>query len=195
MFTQACMEVHTSTAAAHARACFEELPTHVVAARGRITLQPHAPFWIMSCSGMAAKLLRTSSLRLVGRRLRAFAQPAEIAKLEQATRASMVPGRAYLSLATETGHVHVAIQASESAAGDMQIEVLLFCAEQDACFEEIILDDIPSQDTKEGKEYPDKDLAMSPVEHDDDEVFTGVGTDWAKTEPPPSSTTSDSVTE
>jgi len=92
-----------ATRAQSARACFEELPTHVLSNRGRITLDPVAPFYITSCSGMAAKLLRTTSFGLAGRRLHSIAQPTEVAKLEQATRAALeMPHQCtYLSLATE----------------------------------------------------------------------------------------------
>jgi len=54
-------------------------------------------------SQMAAKLLRTISSGLAGRRLHSIAQPTEVAKLEQATRAALeMPHQCtYLSLATE----------------------------------------------------------------------------------------------
>jgi len=50
--------------------------------------------------------------------------------------------REYVSLATETGQVHVAIQTCKSTAGRMQIEVLLFPAEEESYFNEIALDSI-----------------------------------------------------
>lgn len=161
---------------------------HILAARGRIVLDPVAPFCITSCSGMAAKLLSTSSSRLAGRRLRAIARPAEVAKLEQAARAALEPHqRAYLNIATDSGHVHVVIQLCESTAGHLQIEVLLFLAEQarDPCLEEIVLDNIWSQAKSSSEsDSPDnfRDLVMSQVGSDDDEVFTGLGTDWASAE-------------
>ena len=51
------------------RALFETLPLDVLALRGRITFESKAPFFMTSCDGGAAKLLGTSSSRLVGRRL------------------------------------------------------------------------------------------------------------------------------
>lgn len=167
-----CTEEQTSSAAARmARNFFAQQPAHVVAARGRIVLEPHAPFWITSCSGMAAKLLRTSWSRLTGRRVRAIAQPSEIAKLEQAAHSSLVAHqRAYLSLATETGHVHVVIQTFESTVGRMQIELLLFPAEQDSCFQGIVLDKMQNQATSSGSNSPDKDLVVSLIDSDDEEI-------------------------
>jgi len=159
-----------------------ELPAHILATRGRIMLEPHAPFYISSCSSMAAKLFRTSSAKLAGRRVRAIAQPAEIAELEQATRERM----------RSTGQLHVAVQTCKSMAGRMQIEVLLFPAEEESYFNEIALDSIESQATLSGSyaQYKDlnmsqvesdnfyaldKDLAMSPVESDRDKVLASVG--------------------
>jgi len=164
-----------------ARACFQELPSHFLAGRGRMMLDPLAPFFITSCSGMAAKLLRTSSLKLAGRRLQSIAQPDEIAKLVQATCAMLEVKnrRAYLSITTETGHMHVAIQKCE-AKGRLQIEVLLFPAEPGSWLEDVIFDTIQGQTvvqgTLAGTDSPDKDLAMSPVvvESDDYEAFAGV---------------------
>mmetsp|Transcript_23130 Transcript_23130/g.37082 ORF Transcript_23130/g.37082 Transcript_23130/m.37082 type:complete len:201 (-) Transcript_23130:187-789(-) len=161
-----------------ARTCFEELPLHVLAGRGRIMLEPLAPFYITSCSGMAAKLLHTSSLKLAGRRLQAIAQAAEIAKLKHATCTVLeLPNqRAYLSLATETGHMHVAIQKCETA-GRLQIEVLFFPAEPGSWLQDVVFDTIQSQAVVQGTSgahSPDKDLEMSPVEGDDDEAIAGV---------------------
>jgi len=165
-----------------ARKFFADQPAHAIASRGRIILEPHAPFYITSCSGMAAKLLQTSCFKLAGRRVRAIAQPAEIAKLEQATHFSLVPRqRVYLSLATEIGHVNMDIQTCKSTAGRMHIEVSLFPASQDSRFEEIVLDNI-NQAKSSGSNSPDKDLAVSPVDSDDDEVFAGVGAHWASAE-------------
>ena len=175
---------HAPEAPAAAREFFETLPTHVLSARGRIMVDQHAPFCITSCSGLAAKLLNTSSMRLSGRRLQAIVQPADIAKLEQATRATLVPHqRAYVSIATDTGHAHVVVQMCESTAGRLQIEVLLFPAQQeDSLFEEIVVDDIQSCARSRsgllGSDSPDRDLALSEVGSDDDEVFAGIGTDW-----------------
>jgi len=74
----------------------------------------------------------------------------------------------------------------------MQIEVLLFPAEEESYFNEIALDSIESQATLSGSyaQYKDlnmsqvesdnfyaldKDLAMSPVESDRDKVLASVG--------------------
>lgn len=176
---------HAPEAPAAAREFFETLPTHVLSARGRIMVDQHAPFCITSCSGLAAKLLNTSSMRLSGRRLQAIVQPADIAKLEQATRATLVPHqRAYLSIASPNQRqLHVIIQTCETMTGGQQIEVLLFPAQQeDSLFEEIVVDDIQSCARSRsgllGSDSPDRDLALSEVGSDDDEVFAGIGTDW-----------------
>jgi len=157
-----------------ARACFEKLPTHMLAS-GCIMLELLPPFYITSCSGMAAQLLRTSSSKLVGRRSQAIAQPAEFAKLQQeiCTALEVPYRRTYLSLATVTVCVHVAIQK-----GLTEIEVLLFIAEPGSWLEDTIFDTTQSlavaQGASLGADSPDKDLAMFAVEGDDNEVSASV---------------------
>ena len=183
------------------RVYFEGLENSVLAQRGRILFEPHAPYFINSCDGSAARILDTSCSRLWGRRLRAICvaqNGSDIAKLERACRASCDPHtRSYLSITTAKGRqVPMIVQVhGQSSSGRLQLEALLFPAPE--CHPDLVqclhTEDLSHLHQKlahahpsgGGRDSPDKDIGLDTEGVDDsnndalaglaDDLLTGIG--------------------
>jgi hypothetical protein len=111
------------------RACFEELPSQALQARGRILADLNEPFLVTSVDGLACRILNGQASRFQGRMLGSVAtNNADRRIFSEATQLLQKRGRGqvYFSTSPEEGRRVPMVLKTCAFGGRTQLEVLVF---------------------------------------------------------------------